>query len=92
MVLLAIEKEYCDITIQILANEFDDCSIQECQKKCRQLYLALEKIYSLGIMEELVIGYEPAEDNDMKLVSFSGNGLRFSNENYVSKFATSIFA
>ena len=91
MVLLAIEKEYCDITIQVLADEFDSCSVQECQKKCRQLYLELEKIYSLNMMEEIMIGYEPAEDDDMKLVSFSGDGLRFFNENYASKFATSIF-
>jgi len=92
MMLLAIEKEYCDITIQVLASEFETYSIQECQKKCKQLCLELEKIYSLNMMKEIIIGYEPAEDDDMKLISLSENGLRFFNVNYVSKFATSIFS
>lgn len=91
MLLLAIEKKYCDLTIQVLASEFEVYSIQECQKKCRQLCLELERIYSLNTMEEIIIGYEPAEDDDMKLISFSENGLRVFNENYVSKFAASVF-
>ena len=91
MLLLVIEKEYCDLTIQVLASEFEVYSIQECQKKCRQLCFELERIYSLNTMEEIIIGYEPVEDDDMKLISFSENGLRFFNENYVSKFAASVF-
>lgn len=90
LILVACDKDYGEITITIEENQFE----QYCNRRGK-LQMLMEKLVGncqRDMVDTIILGYEPAEDQDMKMLEISQNHIKMYNENiFRSPFAREIF-
>ena len=91
MIIISNDGEVCDITFNVEMNRFINSLSNELSN---DIYVLMKKIMLIcQIFDiECVIGYEPAEDEDMKLIKVRCNNIELYNENSFSDlFSNEIF-
>lgn len=92
LLLIVSDGRNVDVTIDFNDSQFMEDSINELKSKILKLLYFLENIYKGGTVEKIIIGYEPAEDDDMKIACIIQDEIKKYNENISqSKFATAFY-
>lgn len=81
LILIACDEEYGDITVSFEEEQFENFSTEEIKSKLQNLIILLLKVYGNGNIEEITIGYEPADDDDMKVIEICQDKIKIFNEN-----------
>lgn len=81
LILIACDEKYADITVNFEEEQFENFSIQEIKNKLQNLIILLLNIYENNNIEEITIGYEPADDEDMKVIEIKREKITIFNEN-----------
>lgn len=80
---IACDEKYGDITITFEERQFEKYKNQEITDKLQRLLILLQRIYKGGKVEEIILGYEPADDTDMKILVISQNQIEVFNKNII---------
>lgn len=89
---IGCDEGYGDITINFDEVQFRNHKNQDIADKLQKILFMLQKIYKSGRVEEIILGYEPADDADMKILVIVQNQMRIFNENiFKSPFANAIY-
>lgn len=80
LILIGCDEKYGDITINFEEKQFENFSIQEIKSKLKNLIMFLLNIYGNGDIEEIAIGYEPADDDDRKIIEIRQSKVMIFNE------------
>lgn len=80
MTVISFDKILGDIVLNFEENEFfkENMVNQDCVLLIKKLQSIINK-YDIG---SIIIGYEPALDEDMQLVSFTKQGIKISEYNF----------
>lgn len=81
IVLVSANKHKGDITINFDVKDIEKCDNIELSAKCIKLYFKLLEIYASRFIDRIILGYEPAEDDDMKLISINADKTNLFNIN-----------
>lgn len=91
LILIACDELYGDITINFEEKQFEKYSLQEAKNKLKSMVLRLLEIYKSGKVEEISIGYEPADDYDMKVLEISHDCVKTFNEDIFESLLGLVF-
>ena len=80
LILIGCDEKYGDITINFEEEQFENFSIQEIKGKLKNLIMFLLNIYRNNEIEEITIGYEPAYDEDRKIIEIRQSKVMIFNE------------
>lgn len=90
---IAFDEEYGDITINFEEEQFKNYNNQEIIDKIQKLLFLLWSIYKNGEVEEIILGYEPVDDADMKIFAIGQNQIDIFNEKiFKSSLANAIYS
>lgn len=78
---IVCDERYGDITINFDEEQLKGQSNKEIENKLQNILTFLIQIYKSGEIGEIILGYEPAEDTDMKMIEISQNKMKLLNEN-----------
>lgn len=79
VVLIAHDSDGVVISLSIKKDDFDP-DIEECEALIRHLLCSI----SSGIVDSVIIGYDPAEDDDMQIIRLQ-NGTKYDIYNTAEK-------
>lgn len=81
VVVLITYRPFCnDISISFGEDQLSFECVYEAQENIRKLFQKLIDISQKCGIDDITIGYEPAEDEDMKILEIHHGKLRFYNE------------
>lgn len=81
---IACDEKYGDITINFEEKQFKNYKIEELIIKWQNLLTVLQEIYEYGKTKEIILGYEPAYDKDMKMLEISQGQIKIYNKKILS--------
>jgi len=67
MIIISFDKIYGDVVINFPTKHFQSNTSKSDDSNCKILYSKLETIYQEIELERIILGYEPAYDDDMRL-------------------------
>lgn len=67
MLLISCNENLSDLTIHFRESQFDNCDIGKLNVKVKKLFLKLLDIQKECEVPEIIVGYEPAEDEDTRI-------------------------
>lgn len=67
MIIISFDKVYGDVVINFPTKQFLSSASKLDDSNCKILYRKLETIYQEVEVERIILGYEPADDDDMRL-------------------------
>lgn len=79
---IACDERYGDITINFEEEQIREHSEEEIIKELQNLLISFIRIYKSAEVGEIILGYEPADDADMKIIEISQNKVEIFNEKY----------
>lgn len=92
LIVISYDEEMADITINFCENQFmsdKNFNLSESIEKLLQTLLEIQKKYSIN---NIVVGYEPATDDDMMIFKLMQGHITIYNEDiFLSSFAQSLF-
>lgn len=80
MTVISFDKVLGDIVINFEDSELIKDSITS--NDCVQFVNKFQSIISKYDIGSIIIGYEPASDNDMKLITFTKQGIKMHEDNF----------
>lgn len=90
---IACDERYGDITISFEDDQIKEYHNKEIVSKVQSLMTYVIRIYKSGEVGGIIMGYEPAEDEDMKMIEISQNKITIFNENvFESPVTTMIYS
>lgn len=90
---IACDESYGDMTINVEEGQFWYYKNEDIASKIQKLLFLLQKIYKSCKVEEIILGYEPADDVDMKILVIGQNQIKTYNENsFKSLLADAIYS
>lgn len=92
MIVIECDGELTDITINFEEGQFEKYKNSEMNDELRILFQKLSDIQKKYQIGTIIVGYEPAADEDMKIVEFRCGQVIINNENgFSSQFAPSCY-
>jgi len=86
VILVNCDKEYGDITLSFLEEQFHHMEKQELKRSFRKLIQAIIGLCECCEISDSILGYEPAEDEDMKFMEIKqGQVMNFNEKVHQSK-------
>lgn len=93
LILISFDEISGDITINLEAEQLEDYDRQELKSKLKKLLSLLIRIYKGGEVGEIILGFEPADNTDMKILGISQNQMEIFNENiFESPLVSAIYS
>lgn len=87
VIIISCNEEMGDITINFSEDQFKSCKSEDLNKSIQKLIRTLYEMKKYAV-NNIVVGYEPATDDDMKMVEFKRNHIKICNEDiFQSPFA-----
>lgn len=80
MLLMSFDEKLGDIVLNFEEEEFISSNENELKQKLKKIFIWLAEIRNKYEFEEIRIGYEPANDDDMLLSLINKDGLQVNNE------------
>ncbi len=81
-----------DITLNFSEEQFYNCEIIELKNKLQMLLKMLHRAQKTYTINKILIGYEPASDDDMKMIEYDQNDIRVFNQGiFQSSFAQLLY-
>lgn len=77
---IACDEKYGDITVHFEENQFENINMKEIIIKLENLISQLLNIIKNRKINKIILGYEPAEDNDVKLIEICQGKIELFNE------------
>lgn len=91
LLLIASDGQSRDITINLEENQFMKERNHAIDKKVQKLLALLLGIYQKGVVKEVILGYELADD-DMMILRVARNQIEMLNENvFNAQWAYSVY-
>jgi hypothetical protein len=82
MIVISFDKVLGDIVVNFEESEIIKDSVTN--HDCTQFVKKIQSIFKKYDIGSIIIGYEPASDNDMHLISFTKQGIKIYEENFPS--------
>ncbi len=79
LIIIACDGVCVDVTININKEDFKVCYVQK--SELQLLLKTLMQISKEGGAKKIVLGYEPAEDEDMKILEINEGKVKLFQEN-----------
>lgn len=90
---IGCNEKYGDITINFEEKQFIKYKNEEIKDKLQRLLIWLQRIYRDNNIKEIILGYEPADDADMKILAINQKQTEIFNENIIkSLLANAIYS
>lgn len=89
LIIISCDEELVDITLNFDEGQFEKYKSLELNDEMRKLFLKLFEIQKNYSISTIAVGYEPAADDDMKIVEFRHGQVKICNEQIQSQFARS---
>lgn len=91
IILLCCDGDTCDIVLNFSENQFDGQPFDKMVQDFIKLFQRLLAICKNGCGNVVTIGYEPANDDDTKIVEIIGNQIKpFNNPSWETLFAKAL--
>lgn len=81
VVLISCRSPRGDITINVDETQFRASDMRSAEKNYKELFLSLDKLGKDCEISHIVIGYEPAEDRDMRIIELCHGQVDVFDEN-----------
>lgn len=92
LIVISCDGELSDITINFGEEQFEKYQNFEMNNKMKMLFLKLCEIQNNYCINSILIGYEPASDDDMKIAEFHcGQVIIYSENSFPSRIAQSCY-
>ncbi len=92
LIIISCDEKFADITINFGEEQFEKDKNLELKNKIRKLFLKLCEIQKKYCIRVISVGYEPAADDDMKIVEFRcGQTIMYNENGFLSQFAQSCY-
>lgn len=92
MIVIGCDGELADITINLEEGQFEKYEHPKITDELRILFQKLSVIQKKYQIGTIIVGYEPAADEDMKIAEFRCGQAVINNENsFSSQFAQSCY-
>lgn len=92
LLLIASDGQSGDITINLEESRLMKESNQAIDKKVQKLLALLLGIYQKDVVKEVILGYEPADDDDMMILRVARKQIEMLNKNaFDSQWACSVY-
>lgn len=70
LIVISCDKKRADITINFDEEQFEKMHHSEINTKLKKLFLKLGEIQKKYLISAILVGYEPASDDDMRIAEF----------------------
>lgn len=92
LITISCDRVLGDITFNFSEEQFYNCKIAELKNGLQMLLKMLHKIQKTYPIGRILIGYEPASDNDMKMIEYSQDNIQIFNQGiFQSSFAQLLY-
>lgn len=93
VILLCCDGDSCDVIINFSEKQFFDMTFEKMFQICLSIIQQLVAICRCGYGNGVVIGYEPANDDEMKIIEISKIQVKqYNNPQWETTFAMALLA
>lgn len=86
IIIISCNEKMGDITINFSEDQFKDSKNPQLKNSIQKLLQILLEIQNKYFVSKIFVGYEPATDDDMKILEFNQGHIKICNEEFSQSF------